>query len=30
VTVGIPEPEDETVTVDAAVADPPGPIALAV
>jgi len=32
VTVGAlePDPEDETVTVDAAVADPPGPVALAV
>jgi len=32
VTLGVPDPapDDETVTVDAAVADPPGPLALAV
>jgi len=30
VTVGVPDPEDETVTVEVAVAEPPGPVALAV
>lgn len=30
VTVGAPEPEDETVMVDSAFAEPPGPVALAV
>jgi len=30
VMVGVPDPDEETVTVEAAVTEPPGPVALAV